>query len=162
MGRRRNASGLNDKTGTNPSSLSFFKDLARGLNISASIGYVIYILFALFVTSSFIWAIYRFNLDEDILFLVAFACIAYALAVPRMKDYSFILLLMPALMTIRLFVYQHWLKILMFFLLWIALFPYQVLAVTVILFVLILWGMRHTSRTRRMSPEPTGHGSGDG
>ena len=44
----------------------------------------------------------RANAEPDSKLIVYFACLAYALAVPRMKSYSYILLLIPTLALIRL------------------------------------------------------------
>jgi hypothetical protein len=44
----------------------------------------------------------RANAEPDSRLIIYFACLAYALAVPRMKSYSYILLLIPTLALIRL------------------------------------------------------------
>jgi hypothetical protein len=147
---------LDFKGDTNPCSLSFFRDLATNLGFPISIGHVAHAIFALSVFCCFLWAVVRFELDQDIRLLVVFACIAFALASPRVKDYSYILLLMPAMMTIRLFANDDRMKALLLLLLWIALLPYQPLAVTFLLFVLSLWGMRQGSAKCR-KPRETPH-----
>ena len=98
---------LDERGILNPSSLAFFRDLVEGMRnrqvaVAAHLELVLYGAFAAWVLllSVAAWSRRRGGLVEPVqsLFL---ACLVYALIVPRFKDYTYVLLLMPGLSALR-------------------------------------------------------------
>ncbi len=79
----------------NPSSFMFIRDFFAGSGASGGITFIsaaVYIAWAVFCIAAAVFAVNR-NKDNNILGRIYFILLTYALIVPRMKDYSFILLL---------------------------------------------------------------------
>ena len=100
---------LDERGVVNPSSLALIRDLAaiavkRGLPVDRTITNAIYAAYIALVGLIFVW-IPRKSLvelaDKDPRLAIYYFCVLYALIVPRMKDYSYILLLMPSLYVVR-------------------------------------------------------------
>jgi hypothetical protein len=94
----------------NPSSLALFRDLmdatsyTNGLPDSVAAGTRIYVLYLILVALLLIWAVWK-RRDRlraaDPKLLVYFACALFTIVSPRLKDYSYILMLMPALFVVH-------------------------------------------------------------
>jgi len=95
---------------TNPSSLALFRDLmdatsyTNGLPDNVAAGTRIYVLYLILVVLLLIWAVWK-RWDRlrtaDPKLLVYFACALFTIVSPRLKDYSYILMLIPALFVVR-------------------------------------------------------------
>ncbi len=73
------------------------------------------------------------------------AILGYVILAPRMKDYSLIIALLPVLHTISAMTTRRWLSVIGAVLLWIPLFKYQSLFLSVFTYFLILswiWNYR--------------------
>lgn len=94
----------------NPSSLALFRDLmdatsyTNGLPDNVAAGTRIYVLYLILVALLLIWAIWK-RRDRlraaDPKLLVYLACALFTIVSPRLKDYSYIIMLMPALFVVR-------------------------------------------------------------
>jgi hypothetical protein len=89
----------------NPCNLSLFRDIIKeigeisGMPISDYIAQLAYILSSIIIVVIFLRAIKKIRLGKmhkDKLEILYLFCISYALILPRFKDYSYILLLVPA------------------------------------------------------------------
>jgi hypothetical protein len=68
----------------------------------------------------------------------------YVLMVPRMKDYSLIIILLPALHTFSALVHRRWLAVVACILLWVPVFGYQGWVCTALMLGLLLDWVRRT------------------
>jgi Glycosyltransferase family 87 len=94
----------------NPSSLAFFRDLidatsyTNGLPENVSAGTRIYVVYLILVALLLVKAVWK-RRDKlraaDPKLLVYFACALFTIVSPRLKDYSYILMLIPALFVVR-------------------------------------------------------------
>jgi Glycosyltransferase family 87 len=101
---------MDDRGIVNPSSLAMFRDLidltayAPGLSYNVAAGtnvYIVYLAALVLVLAVGAWST-RFKLrGADPRLVMYFGCALFAVAMPRMKDYSYILLLIPALFAVR-------------------------------------------------------------
>ena len=95
---------------TNPSSLALFRDLmdatsfANGLPENVAAGTRIYVLYLILLVLLLIQAVWK-RRDRlraaDPRLLVYFACALFTIVSPRLKDYSYILMLIPTLFVLR-------------------------------------------------------------
>jgi hypothetical protein len=100
---------LNEFGQINPSTLSFLRGIiefaaTKGLPLPRLLADIGYLLVVVSLLIGAIWLERRHsarlrNVDQRL--LIYLACVLYALAVPRMKDYSYVLLLIPALHVVR-------------------------------------------------------------
>jgi hypothetical protein len=101
---------MDDRGVHNPSSLSMFRDLidltafVPGLPYNSTAGtraYVAYLVALVLVLTRAALNMRGKLRDADPRLALYFGCAVFAVAVPRMKDYSYILMLIPALFVIR-------------------------------------------------------------
>jgi hypothetical protein len=101
---------MDDRGVVNPSSLAFFRDLidltayVPGLPYNLEAGTRVYLIYLVALLLVVIRALSRAKVgirEVDARLLVYLGCALYAVAMPRMKDYSYILLLVPALFVVR-------------------------------------------------------------
>jgi len=104
------AAALDERGAQSPGTLAFVRDVfdrIGGPSFSERTGAdeAIFAIAALAIGVLSLAAVVRYrrtNAEPDSKLIIYFACLAYALAVPRMKSYSYILLLIPTLALIRL------------------------------------------------------------
>ena len=141
---------IDDERGRhNPSSLAFFKDAGEMTGLPEVGVYILYGFFVLLVLLSLYPAIRKLKQHRMIppaekqLALISLFVIAYTLVLPRMKDYSFIVMMMPALFIIRV-AFQHLrFRVVAYGLFWIPLGWYHPFFFTVFLLVsLLVWIFR--------------------
>jgi hypothetical protein len=99
-----------DETGQiNPSTLSFMRNIvnigtARGVPLPRSLADLSYLLVVALLAAGALWLLVK-HADRvrraDQRWLIYLACVLFALVAPRMKDYSYMLLLVPALHVVR-------------------------------------------------------------
>lgn len=100
---------LDERGVFNPSVLSLVRDLAefaaeRGVSLPASFANVAYFSYVTAFGLFLIWVLRRYwhELGKvDGRLLIYLACLIYVLTMPRVKDYTYIILLMPALHILR-------------------------------------------------------------
>ena len=89
----------------NPSTLQFFQDGASflGRNLALELPplvpallYLGVVLMILIVAGKYLTPLMQHSWPEKYKFILLFLCVVYALILPRFKDYSFILLLVPS------------------------------------------------------------------
>lgn len=121
----RSSGTLLEEGQTNPSTLIVAWQTAQILGVSRGWGTMAYVLVATAALACFAALVWRRQLARDPLLLVSTAAFAYALALPRMKDYSYILLLMPSLHVVRVGLSGRLARALCYCALWISVLPYQ-------------------------------------
>jgi hypothetical protein len=102
---------LDERGTSNPSSLSLIRDLTdmvsrAGVALPAAAPTVIFLAYVAGLASLMLWLVRRYVsrwLNPDPRWWIYFACVLYVLAMPRIKDYAFSILLIPALFVIRRF-----------------------------------------------------------
>jgi hypothetical protein len=101
---------LDERGWNSPGTLAFVRDVfdrfggptfSQGTRIDEAIFTILALAIGVF-SLAVVVGHRRANADPDSQLIVYFACMTYALAVPRMKPYSFILLLIPTLALLRL------------------------------------------------------------
>jgi Glycosyltransferase family 87 len=104
------AAALDERGAQSPGALAFVRDIldriggpkfSLGTGADEAIFIIVALAIGLFSLAVVVWH-RSANAEPDSKLIVYFACLAYALAVPRMKSYSYILLLIPTLALIRL------------------------------------------------------------
>ena len=106
----RNAGGIDERGLINPSTLPLIRDLLSllaertGITVSAGVEWALFITVItaiVFVT----WRAYRAlrsaEVEDQERIAVFLACLVYALILPRFKDYSFVLLIVPTYFIIK-------------------------------------------------------------
>ena len=99
------AAALDERGANSPGTLAFVRDVfdrigGPGFSERTHVDEAIFVIAALAVGVSSLAVVVRHrsaNAEPNSKLIVYFACLAYALAVPRMKTYSYILLLIPTL-----------------------------------------------------------------
>ena len=101
-------SNLDERGAINPSSLAFIRDLAdkaarKGVPVSRSVADLAFLVYAgLLGVAAVAYVRYRAAIHvTSPRWLIYFACVLFVLAMPRVKDYSYIVLLIPALFAAR-------------------------------------------------------------
>jgi len=122
-----------------PSLLAFLRDTAEYTGISNSAVYVSYTFLCCIILSICIWAFLKTGKSKDIYPMIYIALIAYSLVAPRMKDYSLIIVLLPALHTISAMGHKRWIGFVGCILMWVPLFEYQALVLSSFVFILLLF-----------------------
>lgn len=94
------ATGLDSRGIRNPASLALIRDLSEWIDerlfaVPDVLPWLVYGTVATVVVAVTIGA-YRRSVDKDRLLWLCVFCFAYALAVPRLKDYSYVVLVLPA------------------------------------------------------------------
>ncbi|MGH9160880.1 MAG: glycosyltransferase 87 family protein [Vicinamibacteraceae bacterium] len=101
---------LDDRGYLNPSSFAFIRDVLGWLagtdhsaqNQLATLLYIVMVMLILVVSAAAVIRYRRLADPPDARLVVLFACVVYGLILPRFKNYSYVLLLVPALYVIRL------------------------------------------------------------
>jgi Glycosyltransferase family 87 len=110
----------------NPSTLVVALAAADRLGLGSLWAVGLYVLVAVGALSGLLALVTARELHRHPLLLLSAATLAYSLAVPRMKDYSYILLLMPSLYAIRFLARdRRLLRVPVYGILWVTLIPYQ-------------------------------------
>jgi hypothetical protein len=101
---------LDDRGIVEPSSLALFRDVIDltsympGLPYNVTAGtnvYIVYLSSLVLVLAAGAWRARSKLRGADPRLMLYFGCALFAIAMPRMKDYSYILMLMPALFVVR-------------------------------------------------------------
>jgi hypothetical protein len=101
---------MDDRGISNPSSLAFFRDTIDltaympGLSYNQTAGtlaYIAYLAALILVLIRLAWSRRAKMRDADPRLILYFGCALFAIAMPRMKDYSYILMLIPTLFVVR-------------------------------------------------------------
>jgi hypothetical protein len=111
----------------NPSSLAFFtfKFLPRfGLGHITNLNWIIYAAWVCSVGGVFVWKWRTKYRHYPLLQQISIICLYYAIIMPRFKDYTFIMLIIPALITLSA-INSKTVKTIMFILLMVSLWPYH-------------------------------------
>ena len=97
------ASGIDHRGSNNPSTLAFFRDLSDTLHLPPAAAPALYLLVVVIVlsASAAAYAACRRRAVPDSRLVIFFACLVYGLCVPRFTNYTYILLLAPALHALR-------------------------------------------------------------
>jgi len=150
----RNAAALDDRGGVNPASLAVIRDgLERlaGDRVFPHLDAVVYGLFVLLVLGALVWVGRRHDFRADRVGAVFVGFLAYALAVPRFKDYSYILLIPPSVYVVVSVLRGFGARLLALLLLCTHLFAYQSWVTALVLFTAYL---AHLLRAPRRPPSP--------
>jgi hypothetical protein len=96
---------LDDRGVINPSTLALLRDLGdllarKGVVVSAAAEWSVFAAFAGAIALG-TWLALRRRGGEDARFPIALACLAFALMMPRFKNYGYILLIPPAYLVLR-------------------------------------------------------------
>jgi len=103
-------SSLDERGSENPSSLALLRDVMHlGANVpgladnrtTGTLVYAAFLLALLVVLARVIWSERQKFRNADPKLLLYFGCALFAVVMPRMKDYTYILLLMPTLFVLR-------------------------------------------------------------
>ena len=129
---------LDDRGGNCPSSLAFLGDVARAAGAGPAAAYVAYALVGCLVLSAWLWAVWRSRGWQDPYARIHVTILAYVLVVPRVKDYSLVLVLLPALHIISALFGARRRAALWCLLLWAPFFDYQPLLLSACLFMALL------------------------
>ena len=138
------AGGLDERPNRCPSSLSLLRDAAKSAGIGDDTVYVVYGLLCCVILGLWLWAFWQTRTSKDVYPMIYATIIAYVLIVPRMKDYSMGIALIPALHTISAVPKTRLWAVVGCILLWTSLFNYQHLMVSAFVFILLLHWIRKT------------------
>jgi hypothetical protein len=136
-----------------PSSLAFLRHLAAVYGVDPDIAFAIYIFVCCLVLGVWLWAYFQTSKSTDVYPMLYLTILAYVLIAPRMKDYSFMIALLPTLHIISAACTNRWSMIVGCLLLWASLFVYQSLALAVWSFAMLvrwIWNNRHTPDKKMM------------
>jgi Glycosyltransferase family 87 len=100
---------LDERGEIHPSSLAMIRDVfafagSRGVALPTSLPVLVYLTYVAVLGSALLWALWRYRrelAEQDPRPLIYLACIVYMLTMPRVKDYTYIILLIPALFVFR-------------------------------------------------------------
>jgi hypothetical protein len=138
-----NALALDERGKVNPSSLAFIRDAISsvGGGLPARLGgidYGVYLVVLACLALCTLAVARRVDLRAERRDFLIFCCFVYALAAPRFKDYSYMLLVVPAIYVIREAVSTFLGKALASALVCVYLFTYQPLLAAAVLWVVML------------------------
>jgi Glycosyltransferase family 87 len=134
----KNVGGLDERGGINPASLALFRDVAESLfsrELSQSLAVTIWGVFVIGVIALAIW-LYRKSNNISLLDAICAFILVFALISPRMKNYSYIVCIIPAVRVITIAASPPLFWLLLGFTC-IGFFPYQPLFVALVLFVVM-------------------------
>ncbi len=127
-----------------PNLLSLVRYAAESAGIGDNTVYVVYGLLCCVILGIWLWAFWRTRTSKDVYPMIYVTILAYVLAAPRMKDYSMVIALIPALHTISTVPKTRLWTVVGCILLWASLFHYQQFVLSVFVFVLLLHWIRKT------------------
>ena len=141
------AGGLDERGNRNPSSLAFLRDIADLFGAGETPAFTVYIILCAVVFIMLAWAFYTTRKSTDPYPMLYLTLLGYVLLAPRMKDYSLIIVLIPALHIISSMCRKRWQTILGCVLLWFPLIDYQSLLLSAFAFCLTLsWIWTHRNK----------------
>jgi hypothetical protein len=140
-----------------PASLPFFREAADHLKRVAgrncpSLGPALYGAYVFGLAVLVAWSIRRYNFSADRLSLLVVFYLAYALVMPRFKDYYYILLLVPSYVVITRALTTTRAKVLALLAVCVPVTDYQPLFAALILFVVYLAHLRQLARGLEIDP----------
>lgn len=141
---------LNETGGTNQASYLIFSKFSDWLNnlTGLSIPYlceILYIVFIFLLFATFYYFTRKYDFKADRFGLVVGGLFVYALLLPRLKDYSLIILILPALYIIENFIGRIIVKILAVTFICIYFFKHQGFFVVLVLYIFYLIGIYRKS-----------------
>jgi hypothetical protein len=147
------AGGLDERGIICPGSLSLLRDLAEAVGVGDVAVYSAYALACCLVLGAWCWAIRQTRRSRDVYPMLYLTILAYVLVAPRMKDYSMIIALLPALHTMSAVGLTRRWAVVGCLLLWVQIFDYQALVLSLWVFLLLLrWiGASRSDPDRMMS-----------
>jgi hypothetical protein len=145
----RNAAALDDRGRTNPAALALIRDGVEGLPGPAPphLDWILYGLVVLLVAGSFLSLVRRSDIPDHLDGVVYAFFLAFALAAPRFKDYSYILLVPPSVYVVVNVLQGFVPRLLAVLLVCTHLFAYQSWVAALVLFIALL--ARPRTRVRR-------------
>jgi len=143
MGFLWNVLSLDERGNINPSSLALIKDAVAAFlgTVSWNIAFLdlalygAFVVFLLVVTYNMVKG---FDLQKNRMEFIVICFFLYALTVPRFKDYSYMLLIIPSLYVIRNAMQSNLARAIAVFFICVTFLPYQAFFVTIALFSLYL------------------------
>jgi hypothetical protein len=144
------ARALDERGNRSPSSLALIFDIRDAIALQEITAYMIYAAWCCIVLSALVWSFVLTQRSTDALPMLYLFLLAYVIIAPRMKDYSYIMVLLPTLHIISSMVTRRWQSITGCVLLWIPLVTYQSLWIAVIAFGLTLnWIWKHRKMPKK-------------
>jgi len=145
----RNAAALDDRGRTNPAALALIRDGVERLPGPAPphLDWVLYVLIVLLVTASFLSVVRRSEMPGDLDGVLHAFLLGFALASPRFKDYSYILLIPPSVYVVVTVLRRLVPRLLAVLLVCTHVFAYQSWVAALVLFMVLVAHLR--SRARR-------------
>ena len=100
---------LDERGELGPSALALFRDVAdglssSGLHVSHWVPNVVYLAYVAAFALAILWMARKYSVvlaSRDPRWMIYLGCVVYVLTMPRIKDYSYIILLIPSLFMIR-------------------------------------------------------------
>lgn len=140
----RAAGTLDERGKINPSSLALIRDLVDAGGLSPLLGYILYGALCFLLLAILAWAFIATGKSKDSYPMVYLMLLVFMLVAPRLKNYSLIMVLLPALHIISSMARFRWQAVVGCFLLWIPIFNYQPLMLLAFVFVLnLMWIWNH-------------------
>jgi hypothetical protein len=90
-----NASAISESGLTNPSSLALLKDWFSAFSVTGDVYMIAYVAVALIAIGFTATTMIRFRFSGNTTSLITLYCLAYALIMPQLRSYSYILLIVP-------------------------------------------------------------------
>lgn len=148
---------LEEYGSTNQASFVVMKHFADWLSSLATteishLGILLYLLYLVFIIGVSYFHSRGYNFKNNRLNFVIGGLFLYALTMPRFKDYSFILLIVPAIYIIEKAISNNYLKILISALVLVTFFKYQGFLTIFLLYVIYL---RYLVITKKQSAAPS-------
>ncbi len=141
-----------DERGNNcPSSLAFLRDVGDSVGIPAPTMGIVYVLFCCLVASALVWGFVATRRSRDVYPMLYLTVLGFAIAAPRLKNYSQIIVLLPTLHALSSMTRRRWYAVAGCALLWIPMIDYQALLLSAAAFGLALrwiWVHRHAPHTK--------------
>lgn len=135
-----------------PSVLAQIRDLADAMGLTSAVATGVYAVWVCLVVATVLWAYRRTRSMSNVIPMVYVVILAYAIAVPRMKDYSYILLLVPTFHVLMSTVQNRWFLAFLFVAYWVPVADYQPLWLAITTFILLLrWiASQHNAQTAEL------------
>jgi Glycosyltransferase family 87 len=142
----RNAAALDDRGKTNPAALAWIRDgVERLAGPAAHLDWTIYGLVVLLVTAGLFLVARRADVTDRAALLYCFF-LAYALAAPRFKDYSYILLIPPSVYAVVTALEGYVPRLLAVLVVCTHFFAYQSWVAALVLFIVLVARLRYRAR----------------
>jgi len=157
----KNARSLDEWGYLNPSSLAFIRDIMYHsfgwLFTGAYMDLIFYIPFILILFALTYYSTRKSDFQKNRMDLIIISLFLYALTMPRFKDYSYILLIVPAIHVIHRALSSHLSKLIIIYALCTPPIPnldrdYKALFLAFVLYLMFLWRVRVSSGEGRNTP----------